>query len=456
MTGDPAADVARRLTALLGQPVAGLERLSGGASRETWAFTAGGRPLILRRDPPRRAKEVGSMALEAAAIAAAASAGLAVPAVVAVDDGTRLGAAALVMTRVAGETLARRILRDGDFAAARRALPGQIGRFLAGLHAIDPGAVPGLPEPDALGYLTEMYDGIDDVSPTFETALRWLTLHRPPPGRRAIVHGDCRLGNLIVDGAGLAAVIDWELVHVGDPLEDLAWPCVKAWRFGAVPEVAGVGTIDDLLAAYEAAGGGAVERPAFDWWLVEKTLQWGIMCQKQAAAHLTGADRSVELAAIGPRAAEVEWDLLELLAPGPRRRALDGGPPSDRPGRPGREAGAALQPFGRPSAAELLEAVQEYLLGPVTGATSGQVRFHAKVAANVLANVVRQLDRAGPAGERLRAGLEGLGAATPAELGAAIRAGAFDDRAGELYPFLWATVHDRLAVANPRHLAPEN
>jgi aminoglycoside phosphotransferase (APT) family kinase protein len=308
-------EVADRLARLLGTTVEGLERLSGGASRETWAFTAGGRPLILRRDPPGRPADFGSMELEAAAIGAAASAGLAVPELVAVDDGSALGSAGMVMARVEGETLARRILRDPAFAGARAALAGQLAAFMAGLHRLPVAGVPGLSEPDPLGHLEELYGEVDDVSPTFDTALRWLAAHRPPgrAGDRAVVHGDLRLGNVIVGPDGLRAVIDWELVHVGDPVEDLAWVCVKAWRFGAASQAAGVGTVDELLGAYEAAGGRPVERATFDWWLVEKTLQWGILCMKQAAAHLTGAERSVELAAIGRRAWEQEYDVMLLL-----------------------------------------------------------------------------------------------------------------------------------------------
>jgi hypothetical protein len=341
---------------------------------------------------------------------------------------------------VKGETVARRILRDAGFAEARAALIGQLGGFMARLHRIDVATVPGLPEPDGLEFVEEMYAEVADVSPTFEAALRWLHGHRPSGGGRVLVHGDLRLGNVIVGPEGLRAVIDWELVHIGDPVEDLAWLCVKAWRFGAQPEAAGVGTVDDLLSAYEAAGGAPVERPTFDWWLVEKTLQWGVICMKQAAAHLTGQDRSVELAAIGRRVPEVEWDLLELLAPD--------APESPAPPTPDGAPGL----YGRPTAGELLEAAQEFLLGPVTDSTDGQVRFHAKVAANVLATVARQL-RDGPAAEeQARLGLAKLGADSFTALSRRIRAGEFDGREAELFPFLRSSVADRLAVANPRHL----
>jgi hypothetical protein len=348
---------------------------------------------------------------------------------------------------VEGETVGRRILREPGFAGARAALTGQLAGFMAGLHGIDVASVPGLPEPDALEFVDGMYAEVDDVSPTFDAALRWLHRHRPSGGGRAIVHGDLRLGNVIVGPEGLRAVIDWELVHVGDPVEDLAWVCVKAWRFGAEPEVAGVGTVDELLSAYGAAGGVPVERRTFEWWLVEKTLQWGVICMKQAAAHLTGADRSVELAAIGRRVAEVEWDLLGLLAPGTDSDAAHTATVSATvPG-----TGPGL--YGRPTAEELLDAAQEFLLGPVSEATGGQVRFHARVTANVLATVARQL-REGPAAqERARQGLARLGAASFPELSARIRTGELDGREGELFPFLWSSVADRLAVANPRHLA---
>ena len=128
-----------------------------------------------------------------------------------------------------------------------------------------------------------------------------------------MVHGDFRLGNLFGGPEGLRAVLDWELVHLGDPLEDLGWLCVRAWRFGAEPRVGGFGTVDDLVAAYEAESGRQVDRDALDWWEVLGTLKWGIICAMQAATHLTGMVRSVELAAIGRRVCEVESDLLELL-----------------------------------------------------------------------------------------------------------------------------------------------
>ena len=112
---------------------------------------------------------------------------------------------------------------------------------------------------------------------------------------------------------GLRAVLDWELAHLGDPIEDLGWFCVRAWRFGSTDPAGGFGSRDELLAAYEAAGGGAVDPAELHWWEVLGTLKWGVICVMQATAHLTGLSRSVELAAIGRRVCETEHDLLELL-----------------------------------------------------------------------------------------------------------------------------------------------
>ncbi len=198
---------------------------------------------------------------------------------------------------------------------ARGRLLAQCATALAALHAADPDDLPGLPADDPLVLWPDWMDALRQPSAVFEIALRWLIKHRPPPGGTAVVHGDFRLGNLMVDESGLAAVLDWELVHRGDPLEDLGWFCVRAWRFGEDARPAGgLGSIEDLVAGYERAAGMPVDRDALRWWRVLGTLRWGILCQYQGHRHLSGQTRSAELAAVGRRAAENEWDLLDLLA----------------------------------------------------------------------------------------------------------------------------------------------
>jgi aminoglycoside phosphotransferase (APT) family kinase protein len=320
------------LAAALGaRDVRGLRRLSGGASRDTWAFDADGRPLILQRARPGGVAS-GPMATEVALLRAARAAGVPVPAVVLsgaeVDgdgaggrDGGRdgdagpLGRSWMVVERIEGETIPRRILRDAEFASARPLLTAQCGRALAAVHSIDRERVSGLDPTDQFERFRELLDAMDEPHPAFELGFRWLDRNRPPRRADTVVHGDFRNGNLVVGHDGLRAVLDWELAHLGDPLEDLGWLCVRAWRFGAAPRVGGFGEVDELVAGYESAPGspGTVDRDALAWWEAMGTLKWGVMCMLQAATHLSGTVRSVELAAIGRRVCEVEHDLLLLL-----------------------------------------------------------------------------------------------------------------------------------------------
>jgi aminoglycoside phosphotransferase (APT) family kinase protein len=302
--------LAEELEARLGGRVEGLRRLSGGASRETWSFDLhrdgdSVDELILRRDPPGAPK--AGMAKEAALLAAAHTAGVPVPEVIDADDSS------IVMRRIDGETIPRRILRDEEYASARPLLARQCGEILARLHTLPADVVPGLEQSDQVQQWRSMLDSLGQPHPAFELAFRWLEGNRPSERTATLVHGDFRNGNLMVGPEGIRAVLDWELAHAGDPMEDLGWLCVKAWRFGVSPPVGGFGSYDDLCDAYAAAGGGAVDRDALRWWEVLGTLKWGIMCILQANTHISGMIRSVELAAIGRRVCENEWDLLEVL-----------------------------------------------------------------------------------------------------------------------------------------------
>jgi aminoglycoside phosphotransferase (APT) family kinase protein len=185
---------------------------------------------------------------------------------------------------------------------------------VAAIHRADSGD-PSLAREDPVTQWRERLDAMGDTTATFEWGFRWLAAHRPPPSPAVLVHGDYRMGNLIVDGSDLAAVLDWELVHVGEAYEDLAWFCVRAWRFGAPASqgAGGLGSIESFLRAYEEASGATVDRMAFRWWLVLATLRWGVICRYQAERHLSGQVRSVELATIGRRVCENEWDLLDLI-----------------------------------------------------------------------------------------------------------------------------------------------
>ncbi|WP_122441669.1 phosphotransferase family protein [Mycobacterium attenuatum] len=310
--------MAALLSPLLGAEVAieNLRMLTGGASRTTSAFdavvSAERRPLILRIGPPDDVH--AGMELEARVQAAAAAAGAPVPHILLADDSpAALGNPFLICEEVEGETIVRRIQRQLDDPGRTRLLR-QCARALAAIHRAEWNGL-GLVREDPVEQWRDRLDAMGDTTATFEWAFRWLAARRPPPSTAVLVHGDFRMGNLMVDGSDLAAVLDWELVHVGEAYEDLAWFCVRAWRFGAPASLGagGLGSIESLLQAYEEAGGATVDRAAFRWWLVLATLRWGVICRYQAERHLSGRTRSVELAAIGRRVCENEWDLLELL-----------------------------------------------------------------------------------------------------------------------------------------------
>jgi aminoglycoside phosphotransferase (APT) family kinase protein len=439
--------LAGRLTEVLGEPaeVADLSRLTGGASRETWSFTAlphGGAPrrLVLRRDPPGSGRPEG-MAREAAAIAAAGRAGVAVPRLV--DSGTApavLGAPYLISEHVDGETIARRLLRDPQYAGARAGLAAELGRTLARIHSIPVGDVPGLTAADPLEGLRQAYDALGEPLPTIEIALRWLAKHRPDEVPETLVHGDFRTGNLIIDPTGLRAVLDWELVHRGDPREDLGWLCVKCWRFGSPLPAGGFGTVEQLLDGYAEVAGHRPDPESVRWWQIYGTAQWAVGCRGMAERHLSGETPSAELAAIGRRVCEQEHDLL--LALGLPAEPADPGPPA-----PGSDL------HGHPTTAELVAAVSMFLREDVMAATEGRLTFLARVAANVLDGVEREL-LFGPEQERRhRERLAAFAQADQAGLAAAIRAGVLDAEDPALLAAVRAAVTDRLTVANPRYLS---
>jgi aminoglycoside phosphotransferase (APT) family kinase protein len=308
----------------------GLRRLAGGASRLLWSVDlelAGERlPLVLRQDPPGRVVP-GGMETEFLLLRAAAEAGVPVPRVHWCDpEGDALGAPFFAMERLEGEAIPRRLLRDARYEHARRGMTAELGAILARVHAIDP-------EAEALrGRLARPPEGVSPAAaeveriaqgvrafavephPVLDLAERWLRERAPAPPRLGFVHGDYRIGNVLFDEKGVRAILDWELAHVGDPVEDLGWLCVRAWRFGNDALCAGgVGTREELVSAYEAAGGAAVDPEALRFWEACGNFKLALVFITQARAYLDGAHRTVELASLGRRTAEAEEELLRIL-----------------------------------------------------------------------------------------------------------------------------------------------
>jgi aminoglycoside phosphotransferase (APT) family kinase protein len=305
-----------------------MRRLSGGASQETWAFEAivagKSEPLILRRSPGGAERvTVGSHAvtLETEALVMEASRAQRVAAprvrhVLSPEDGVGHG---YVMDRLTGETIARKILRDADFAEVRPKLARQCGEILARIHQVDVAplrtALTVIDGPAQLRRYRDLYDAYDYPHPVFEFAFKWLEPRMASSERQTLVHGDFRHGNLLISPRGVEAALDWELTHIGDPLEDIGWICTNSWRFGVAQKVVGgFGDLQDLLAGYEAAGGAHFTPDDLRTWIVYGSLKWGVMCMTMYQGFLR--DRSVERAAIGRRCSETEIDLINLIVHG--------------------------------------------------------------------------------------------------------------------------------------------
>jgi aminoglycoside phosphotransferase (APT) family kinase protein len=301
-------------------------KLSGGASQETWSFdimhASGNVGAILRRAPqgygaaPTRAAGLDA---EATLMQLAHDAGLPSPNVMHVlrpEDGLGTG---FIMQRIEGETIGRKILRDEQFAKARPLLARQLGCAAAGIHGLAAAKLPKLRLTIAANEIADLereYRGFNRPRPVFELALRWLRERDPgPPPEVTLVHGDFRHGNLVIGPDGLRAVLDWELAHLGDPMEDLGWVCVNSWRFGEIDKpVGGFGSREELFMGYEAAGRRA-DPDRVKFWEVMGTLRWGVMCCGMMQRFRSGPDHSMERAMIGRRSSETEIDLLRLLAP---------------------------------------------------------------------------------------------------------------------------------------------
>jgi len=299
-----------------------LRRLTAGSAAHTWRFALvtkdATRELILRMAHPGEQFDGGLNKLqEATAQSSAFAHGVPVAQILHVlQPHDELGEG-FVMACVDGETIPQKILRQDKFSTARDVMATQCGKILATLHAVPLSDVVSLPDqtrPQQLNALRRSYDSYGEKLPIFNYAFRWLDQHIPKAERRTLVHGDFRNGNLMVNEAGISAVLDWELAHIGDPMEDLGWLCVNSWRFGNIDKpVGGFGLRSDLFQSYSAASGQLVDPQTVRFWELYGIVKWGVICLYQTHVHLQGKERSIERAAIGRRVSECEVDIAELL-----------------------------------------------------------------------------------------------------------------------------------------------
>lgn len=436
------------------------ERLTAGASRETYRLTArvGGaeRLLCLRRAPDEgqsAMKQGPGLDIESRLFAAAHRAGVPGPEVffgLEPDDGLGSG---FVMEWIAGETLGQRIARGSDFAAARKTLARQCGEVLARLHQIDLKAerleddLESFTPEHAVRKTHAAYLELETPQPMIDFTAMWLLDNLPPKKRKlALVHSDFRNGNLMVDPAtGIVAVLDWELAHIGDPMRDLGWLCTRSWRFG-VPQkpVGGFGDYDDLIEGYESVSKQKVDRGALKFWEVFGSFWWAVGCLSMAQSWRDGKETSLERPVIGRRSSECQVDCVNMLIP-------------DWARRPG-PANRSLSTTELPRSGELLAGVRDFLRNVAAARMEGRDGFLARVAANSVDIVLRELELGADAEAWERQALFGLLGPSEAptvelraSLCAAIRAGDVDLRRQDLRAYLRDSVMAQVMIDQPSY-----
>lgn len=432
------------------QEIVNLKRLTGGANMESWGFDYGARKLVLRRAPGsgERSAELGriSMESEAQLIALACDTGIAAPPMLGIlepADGLGQG---YLMARIAGETLPHKILGNPAFEKAEQVLAGQCASELAKIHAVSLDSLPAdIPHDEAASLLADLGQRYRDSGPRipiFDYALHWLEDHLPEPAEPRLLHGDFRMGNLMIDGDGIAAILDWELAHIGDTAQDLAYICAPSWRFTRHDRpVGGFAEIDEFLDAYEAASGTPVDRARFDFWLVYSTLWWGVCCLRMTEIWRTGRDRTLERAVIGRRVSEVEIDLLLIFDP-MLGESAEQKIEWDHPDSPSHD--------GEIHSAELLEALIGWDGEDVIPNAEGRDLFQARVAKNAMGMLQREAALTPIFSERRLARLGDLGLTIDA-LRDGLSNGSLSPANPALLAHLRLTALERLSIDQPKY-----
>lgn len=365
------------------------ERLSGGASQETYSIRAqtktGELRLCMRRAPggivDEAVQQRPGLDVEAALMRAARSAGVPEPEIhYLLRPEDELGEG-FIMQWLDGETLGRRIVKAPELKEARSGLAEQCGRLLARIHRIDleseglEDRLTRLTPGEFLERTWERYRLLETPQPMIDYSARWLLEHLPKAHRMCLVHNDFRNGNLMVNEDGICAVLDWETAHIGDPVRDLGWLCTRSWRFGGEQPVGGFGSKEALLRAYAEESGHQIDLEHLKFWEVFGAFWWSVGCLGMANHYRTGPDPSVERPAIGRRTSECQADCVNLLIPGPFEPV---------------DAASPDTGLDMPETSELLESVHDFLRTEVIPATEGRLRFLSLVASNSLAILMRE------------------------------------------------------------------
>lgn len=435
------------------------ERLSGGASQETYRLTlatAGGSRVVCMRRAPGGGIDHGDdvriapgLATEAQLMACARDVGVPEPEVyyvLAETDGLGEG---FIMEWLDGETLGARIVKIPELDDVRPSLAYACGEIMARIHSVDLDAT-GLrdklehaPPEYFVNQTWERYKLLETPQPMIDYAGRWLMENLPTDYDSTLVHNDFRNGNFMVTPKGINAVLDWEIAHIGDPMRDLGWICTNSWRFGRTElPVGGFGHYEDLFAGYESVSGRKVDPAHVKFWEVFGSFWWAVGCLGMAEHYRNGPDKTVERPAIGRRSSECQVDCVNLLIPG-RVTLVE---PEARSGN-----------LDMPRADELLISVRDFLREDVMANTKGRTQFLARVAGNSLDIIDREL-ALGPRARaeelaRLRAlcGRDGELGELRWALVNGLRDGSRELNDAALVAHLRATVVNQIAIDQPRY-----
>ncbi|MBW7469730.1 phosphotransferase family protein [Marinobacter sp. F4218] len=308
------------------------DRLSGGAIQDNFGLTleleGGDRPgrqaFVIRQDAPSGVAESLSRPEEFRVLQAAFEAGVTAPEPLWLCEDTEVsGRVFYVMTRASGSASPRKLVKGDLTEDQRRHLVCRFGAELARLHTVRPPVASldflAMPEPEnpalsRVALYRRYLEEIGEPHPVLEWALNWLEDHAPEPGPTVLCHCDFRTGNYMVDGGELTAVLDWEFAAWSDPCEDLGWLCSRSWRFGGDARVVGgIGDKQDLLDSYREVSGVDLDPASVSYWEVMALVRWAMIALQQARRHMSGEQRSLELALTGRMVAQMEYDLLNQI-----------------------------------------------------------------------------------------------------------------------------------------------
>lgn len=288
-TADIEHQLGRYLSARDGETttISDVARIPGGASRETYRLiatnAAGRRGMILRRDPESSLIDTDRATEFAAYRAAHRSGVIPVPEPLVLEEDSRhLGQPFTLMAEIPNCQTNVQLLPEALRARVAEQKWSILGR-LAALDVDDLGITHELPRTTVHECALREVDYWAGViqkdalqpQPIAEAAVRWLRRHPPPPARKlALVHGDYRSGNFLFDDGGtIRGVLDWEMAHLGDPLEDLAWSLDPLWAWPDIHSAGRLTTRREAIAIFERAYGATVDLDVFAWWEVFASLK---------------------------------------------------------------------------------------------------------------------------------------------------------------------------------------